>query len=229
MAITYKSWLGRVVGKAFRETWKRFWNKDTRDNDGGIIGSATRKFIVFPFEGLEPVFIDIYNRFYWLTADLINQMGCNIGDSAMGKIDDSLKQAKDYAMAKVEETRKQIQDNLIAPIKRTIENDLKPRLKELGINIDTMETDVRNAMSEVGNMKNTLSRFNNDIENFKSKIGAFDSKLGDLSTRANNLDAQLKTLQQNVASNLEGIRALQARVAKLEGKAPFELPSIFKQ
>jgi len=193
--VSYKTWLGRVVGQAFREAHKRTWNKYSTEGDGGYIGYATKKFINFPFEALQSMLISVYNKFYWITADLINQMGCNIGDQAMSKIDETLKTAKDYAMSKVNEARAYIQTNLVKPLEDKIKL-LEPKVNDVIERIKTAETKIKGALGQIDQALSDVKKLDAEVDSVVVKVNATIVKMNDA---IKNFDAKLGTFEGRIA------------------------------
>lgn len=229
--VTYKSWLGKVVGAQFRELWKRFWNKYTEQGDGGYIGYATKKLVNFPFEALQDMLINVYNKFYWLTADLIHQMGCNIGDNSMSKIDQTLDTALSQIKTQVQKAKEYIHYELIKPIENKLKeiephvNDLIDRVEDAETTIKNAENRINEALTDVANLnkyvKDLSGRFNSlstkvedTFRNIDSKINKFNVEIGDFEASINNMKNTITDFQSRIGTMDTLISDFESRLAK---------------
>ena len=227
--VTYTSWLGGIVGKNFREMWKRFWNKYQTEGDGGYIGYATKKLINFPFEALQDMLIGMYNKFYWLTADFINQIGCNIGDSAMGKIDDALDEAKAKIEAKIAEAKTYIQDNFITPLEKKLE-ELKPlvdainsKITEAENTLNKMKAKLNDAMTQVSNITAKVKNLNINVNTIKAQV---DETIRSFNAKIGKLEIRIGDANTSITEHTDSIKDLYDRVKDLEGKTPADKQTI---
>jgi len=227
--VSYKTWLGRVVGQAFREAHKRTWNKYSTEGDGGYIGYATKKLINFPFEALQSMLIKMYNKFYWITADLINQMGCNIGDHAMGQIDNALEKAYAEIKTKVAEAQKYIEDNMIKPLQAKIKelepyvDDLLDRVKSAETTIAKAKNQIDEALSDVSNLKTNVASLNQNVNNVKAKV---DQTISDFQNRMKKLEIRIGDANYSIEQHGLNIKDLYDRVKTLEAKTTEQKDSL---
>lgn len=212
------TWLGNRLSDAFIGVWRKLWHTMEKDADGGAFGMMINAFIpVVPGIALRTALIRICVRFNDATWKLIGGYGQKIGDDAMGKINEGINKAISDARAEVDKARAYIETSLINPIKDKIDNELKPKLRELGINIDSLDANVRKAMTEVSNMRGNITSFDGKLNDFGSRLNSYDTTLKDL-----------KTETEKFRDDVE--RRLKALEAKVEGKPtlPFELPAFLR-
>ena len=132
---------------------------------------------VWPIDWVDDVFINIfkdhYNKNYQGQYNRGADQGNKMNKEIMGWLDD----LKDKAFAEVDRVKKYIETNLIQPLQTDL-NRAKNTLKQLGIDVDSLESDIRKTRSDVADTLRDLSSHTKDIRELFDRVKSLEAQAG---------------------------------------------------
>lgn len=164
----------------------------------------------FPFNMVQGFLQTVIDNVYSSQAQLHYDKGVDMGRQLVGKAEEIVNWAKNQITNEVNAAKKYIQDNFITPVQNTIDQNIKPALKDAQSKIDTIQSKINEFANNISAMGNQVNGFQGTLDNFNNKIQSFNTTINDLTDRANGFDAYLQDLTSRAnafQSRLDGFNA----------------------